>query len=222
MLTFSLFFWVFHPPSGASHKLTYTAFDHGGRNFSPALLAATAFHFVSKCDVSGVASRQILFICLITCVYFAGATLKSCYESVADGFWFHFVLNVFSFVVAVVIVIVGILHSNTLGKIRDNSRMLGMPKKQKLHAQNTHTTVTTTYGTQDVNGNFVPMSNNNNMMANANNPSWNQNGQMQNQNQQQMMMNNQQNPQMMNNPQNMVQNPNNNIHQQQFMPMQQF
>lgn len=136
------FFWIFHPPSGASHKLSYTAFEHGGRNFSPALLAATAFHFVSKCDVSGVASRQILLICLITCVYFAGATLKSCYESVEDGFWFHFVLNVFSFVVSVVIVIVGVLHSNTLGKIRDFhgvSRLVkGMVKYQggQVQSQN--------------------------------------------------------------------------------------
>ena len=120
---FLSFFWIFHQfigsISGGFKNFYFTAFEHGGRNFSPALLAATAFHFVTKCDLSGVASRQILLICLITCIYFAGATLRSCYQSVADGFWFHFVLNVFCFVISVVIVIVGFLHSITLGKIRD-------------------------------------------------------------------------------------------------------
>ena len=69
LATLNFLLWVFHKPQGASHQLSYTAFDHGGRNFSPALLAAVAFHFVSKCDVNGVASRQILLICLITCIY---------------------------------------------------------------------------------------------------------------------------------------------------------
>lgn len=159
---FLSFFWIFHKfiggiSGGFNNSTYYTAFDHGGRNFSPALLAATAFHFVTKCDLSGVASRQILLICLITCIYFAGATLRSCYQSVADGFWVHFVLNVFCFVISVVIVIVGFLHSNALGKIRDFHRVTKMVKgaaaKKESQKKNQGQVIRGTNTTTTANGN---------------------------------------------------------------------
>lgn len=133
MLVLAIMNWlafVFHGTAAASHSQQGTAFDHGGRNISPSLMAALAFLFVSRCDVSGVASRQILLICSICMFYFAAAAFKSCFHCAYDNRWAHFVVSCFSFVVAVVIFIVGLLHGNALNKIRDFKHMTVIQKRQ--------------------------------------------------------------------------------------------
>merc|ERR1711881_382372 len=98
-------------------------------------MASLSFYFASG-KSTGVASRHILMIALFCMVYFGGACFLSCCQCFIDQRWVHFILSTLGFVFAVVILVVGLVHSNVLNSVRDfDKRCIMADKRQQYQAQ---------------------------------------------------------------------------------------
>lgn len=106
------------------------AFQYGGRNISPALMACFTLYLAGS-STSIAASIHIMWVTIICLIYYLGASFHSLLNAVFENHFAHFIASLMCFIIAAVLVAIGVIYALKLNAVSECERREELRIKQQ-------------------------------------------------------------------------------------------